>query len=620
MRFFCKFLLIGVTVANSGKAQIIHTIGGVPGSRGHAGNGGPFTTALLDKPFAIATDPLGQLYIGDWHNRVIRKVNATGIVGQFAGNGIGGYSGDGGQALNAQINTPFDISIDRNGNIYFSDLGNEVIRCIDPSGIIRTVAGNGLPGDGMPFTGDGGPALNASLYDAQAIATDEEGNLFIAETAKHTVRMVDRQGIIHTICGQGINGAGYSGDGGPARLATLRAPADIVIDREGNLLIADIDNHAIRKIDRSGIIHTIAGDGIAGYSGDGGLATAARLRRPFGLAVDATGNIYIAEEENHVIRKINPAGIIITVAGTGREGYSGDGGPAIAAKLSYPHRIAIDEQGHIYITDSENHTVRKVAYCQALSTLTIEGPASGLCPGDRISLNARITNGGSSPVFSWVLNGIQTGENGPFFSSSTLKNGDRVNCLVTGINSCQGTISSPADFIVSINEAPGIQLPSSLTVLPGAAVQLKPVVTGSVVSFTWTPAAGLSDPNIVDPFATPAQTTLYQLKARSSTGCETTAEILVKLYRKLYLPTAFSPNGDGRNDIFKIPPGSSFELERFSIFDRWGKIVFSSTDPAKGWDGTYQGVPANPGVFIVLVKGKDLDQQLEISGTVTLIR
>jgi gliding motility-associated-like protein len=614
----CLFFL-----PNKGNTQIITTIAGTKGVAGYSGDGGQAITALLAKPTGISTDNNGSIYIGDWFNWVIRKINPAGIITTFSGTGTAGYSGDGGPAVNARIHVPYDIDVDNTGNVYFVDLGNEVIRKINTQGVISTVAGDGTINiNGPPFIGDGGPAILAPLYDPKAVAVDNNGNFYIAETAKNSIRKVNSTGIISTVAGQGLFSGGYTGDGGHASQAKLYGPIDIAIDNNGNIIIADLGNHAIRKINTAGIISTIAGNGTPGYSGDGGLATAATLNRPFGLAVDNANNIYIAEEANHVIRKISNTGIISTIAGTGIIGYSGDGGPAINARLSFPQRISIDNAGNIYLTDNENQTVRKISGCNntIVSSVTIVGLPVSVCKGDTITFSANPINGGTSPSFNWKVNGNDAGANNSIFKTSFLKEGDIVTCIMISSISCTLPVTSTNSIQVSIKPGPAITLPADITILPGSTVQLNAVVTGTIMQYLWTPGAGLSNASIANPVAAPVNTTTYQLKVVANNGCIDSAKIKVIVYKKIYIPSAFTPNGDGKNDIFRIPEGTTFDLWEFSVYNRWGEVVFKTKDISKGWNGNYKDQAPLPGVYIYLIKGKDQNNEVLLKGTITLIK
>ena len=280
---------------------IITTVAGNGGTR-TTGYGGPATNASLFAPSGLAADPIGNLFIADGHNNVVLKVDTNGIITPVAGNGTQGYTGDGGAATNAGLDYPAGLALDAWGNLFIADYFNSVIRRIDTNGIITTVAGNG----GGGYAGDGGPATNASLNLPIRVATDAAGNLFIADLVNNVIRRVDPNGIITTAAGNGIQS--YAGDGGAATNAALDGPEGLTVDAAGNLLIADADNNVIRRVDPNGIITTVVGDGTNGYTGDGGTATNATLGNAADVAVNAAGYLYIADSYNNVIRAVNPYG------------------------------------------------------------------------------------------------------------------------------------------------------------------------------------------------------------------------------------------------------------------------------------------------------------------------
>lgn len=350
------------TVAGNGESSFY---GGVSGDGEAAIN-----TGL--SPKSITIDGNGNLYIAEGSR--IRKVDTAGIITTVAGNGKNGFSGDGGPATSAQLNDPKSVIIDSIGNLYIADFSNNRIRKVDTAGIITTVAGNGVKG----FSGDGGAATNAQLssFVGVAITLDSSGNLYITDNGNHRIRKVDAAGIISTVAGNGESG--FSGDGGVAANAQFDLLSGIAVDSGGNLYIADIGYDRIRKIDTAGIISTVAGNGIEDYGGDGGPATNAQLKGPRGIAVDSKGNLYIVDSGNNRIRKIDTTGIIFTVAGNGvtnpvqesvspatggREpSFSGDGGPAISAQLDNPIDVAVDSNGNLYIADTGNNRIRKVTF------------------------------------------------------------------------------------------------------------------------------------------------------------------------------------------------------------------------------------------------------------------
>jgi len=340
------------TTTNNNVLSIIETVAG-NGTRGFSGDGGPATDAMIEHPKGVALDSAGNLFISDSSHHCIRKVDPSGIITTVAGNGTWGFSGDGGPATDAMLDNPYGVALDSAGNLFIADRFNGRIRKVDPSGIITTVAGNGTRG----FSGDSGPATDAMIYPAD-VAVDNAGNLFIADSDNYRIRKVDPSGIITTVAGNGT--WGFSGDGGPATDAMISYAMDVAMDSTGNLFITDYNNNRIRKVDLSGIITTVAGNGTRGFNGDGGPATDAMLRDPNTVALDSGGNLFIADYYNHRIRKVDPSGIITTVAGNGTGGFSGDSGPATYAMLETPSEVAVDSAGNLFIADYRNFRIRKV--------------------------------------------------------------------------------------------------------------------------------------------------------------------------------------------------------------------------------------------------------------------
>ncbi|MBD2702914.1 SMP-30/gluconolactonase/LRE family protein [Spirosoma sp. BT702] len=347
---------------------IITTVAG-NGTFGFAGDGGPATSASLSYPYGVSTDHAGNLYLADRDNQRIRKVATSGIITTVAGNGSTGFSGDGGPATAASMSYPTDVVADSLGNLYIADPNNQRIRKVNTLGVITTVAGTGSPN----FGGDGGPATAATMAYPSGVAIDKLGNLFIADQGNNRIRKVNTSAIISTVAGNGT--LGFSGDGGPAPNADLYYPIDVVVDKAGNLFIADQGNNRIRKVATSGVITTVAGNGTFGFGGDGGLATSANLANPTGVVVDGSGNLFIADQKNHRIRKVTPAGSITTVAGNGILGFSGDGGLAINASLDNPSGVAVDASGNLFIIDTGNNRIRKVSPAGSITTVAGNGTA-----------------------------------------------------------------------------------------------------------------------------------------------------------------------------------------------------------------------------------------------------
>jgi trimeric autotransporter adhesin len=332
------------------------------GKSAFSGEGGPATRAGI-VPRGVAVDVKGNVYVADGTGRV-RKVNLAGKITTIAGTGKGfGASGDGGPATAASLFMPERIAVDGKGNVYITSPWSvpATVRKVSVGGTITTMAGGGTAP--APGYGDGGPATAAWLVGgASGVAVDPKGNVYIGSSGR--VRKVNPDGTIAAFAGTGSCSGIPRGDGGPATRATLCNPQGLAVDGKGNLYIADIDDHRVRKVSPGGTITTIAGTGKYGFSGDGGPAAKAMLNHPSGVAVDAKGNVYIVEgTPNNRVRKVSPGGKITTFAGTGwltAPTFSGDGGPAIKARLSAPSGVAVDAKGNVYIADMGNRRVRKV--------------------------------------------------------------------------------------------------------------------------------------------------------------------------------------------------------------------------------------------------------------------
>jgi len=377
-----------VFIADSGNARIrrvdgvtgiITTVAGnyVSGqnSSGFSGDGGPATSAQFAGPWGVALDANGNLFIADSGNNRIRRVDAaSGVVTTVAGNGDADFSGDGGAATGASLFAPFGVAVDARGNVLVADSGNSRVRRVDAAtAIITTAAGDGNLG----FSGDGGPATSADLVPWN-VAVDSLGDLFIADNGSGRVRRVDASsGTINTVVG-----GGSGGDGGAATSAVLINPENVAVDSSGNLFIADTINRRVRQVDAStGIIGTVAGNGTAGTTAAGVLATNSSVG-PEGVAVDTQGNVFIAD--GFVIHRVDAVtGIITTVAGDGNAGFSGDGGLATSASFDLAQAVAVDADDNLFIADMDNQRIRRVDGTTGIIT-TVAGSgapnSSGLVP------------------------------------------------------------------------------------------------------------------------------------------------------------------------------------------------------------------------------------------------
>jgi hypothetical protein len=335
---------------------VISTFAGTPQVAGYSGDGGAATSAVFYYPSGVTLDSAGNLYIADEYNQVIRKVNTSSIISTVAGNNTGGYSGDGGPATSAQLNYPTSVAVDGSGNIYVADTSNYRIRKVTSGGTISTVVGNGTPG----FSGDGGAGTSAEINLVYGVAADSSGRVFIADAYNCVIRELS-SGTIKTVAGIGSS-CGFSGDGSSATAAQMYYPFGVAVDSSDNMYIADTENIRVRKAALGGTINTVAGNGTLYYAGNGTPATGASFYNPTSAVPDASGNLYVADFNNCIVRKIAATGTITTLAGTpGLCGYSGDGGAATSAMLNHPQKAVSDAAGNVYIADVYNCVIRKVA-------------------------------------------------------------------------------------------------------------------------------------------------------------------------------------------------------------------------------------------------------------------
>ncbi len=343
---------------NSAAAEpVIDTVAGT-GQPDPNGNQGDALKLNIGDPFGVEIGPDGSLYVTEVRNhRVWRIDRNSGHARVVAGCGEKGYSGDGGPAIEARLNEPYEIRFDDLGNWYFVEMQNHTIRRVDArTGVISTVAGTGMAG----FSGDGGPATQAQMNQPHSIALDGQGGLYVADIQNHRIRRIDlKSGDIETIAGSAERR--LPRDGQTARGNPLLGPRALFI-QNGEMWIALREGHAVYRMNlKEGVLHHIAGTGARGYSGDGGPAKAAKFDGPKGIALDAKGDIYVVDTENQVIRRIDgQTHSITTLAGNGKRGFGGDGGSAVEGQLARPHGICVDAQGTVYIGDTLNHRVRRV--------------------------------------------------------------------------------------------------------------------------------------------------------------------------------------------------------------------------------------------------------------------
>lgn len=490
-------LLVSLLFLASSHAQTITTVAG-NGTYGYSGDGGPAITAMVGDMYYTypAFDNAGNMYIAQNGNNIIRKIDVSGTISTIAGtNGVMGYTGDGGLAVNALLYHPTSIAIDNNNNIFFADRNGDVIRKIDPTGIITTVSGFTSINCGA---GDGGPLAQAEFGDISALSFDQFNNLYISDYGCNTIRKVNGAGIITTIAGNGT--LGFSGDGGPATQAQLAYPCKIAIDNAGNLYIPDAQNHRIRKVSTSGIITTFAGTGIQGYSGDGGPALSAEFAFPGSIVIDNLGNFYVGDY-NQVIRKIDGAGIVTTYGGNGTYGYSGDGGPAILASIALTEgRISIynnDLYFANYTQGGPGNTIRKISNCQQPASIDLQPTNATLCNSGNTSFSIVATN---ATNYQWQIN---SGSGWTNITNTSIFSGANLNTLmITGVTTamnnaqfrcilstnCGPLFSSIAILTVNSPQTPDISITTpSTTICDGSTTTFSSSIQngGSTPFYQW---------------------------------------------------------------------------------------------------------------------------------------
>lgn len=351
-------LTLGFAFGAAAPAATVSTLAGT-GVKGFSGDGGPAVAAQINDPFGVVRGPDGALWFCEYGGQRIRRIARDGTISTIAGTGATGYSGDGGPARQATFNQPHELRFDRDGHLFVVDMRNHAVRRIDAkTKVITTVAGNGTAG----YSGDGGPAAAAQLNQPHSIQFDRTGLLYICDIRNNVIRRVDpRTGVIQTFAGTGK--AGDTPDGAPIAGTPLRGPRTLDFDAAGRLWLATREGNQVFRFDlAAGKIHHVAGTGRKGYSGDGGPALQATLNGPKGLTVGSDGRVYLVDTENHAIRVVDPrSGLISTLVGTGKKGDGPDGDRPREAALARPHGIWVDPDQRVFIGDSENHRVRVVS-------------------------------------------------------------------------------------------------------------------------------------------------------------------------------------------------------------------------------------------------------------------
>lgn len=494
MKKYYSFLICAVSLlAFTGQVRgqlIINTIAG-DGTAAYGGDLGAATSAKLNTPYGVAVDAIGNVYVADCINNRIRKIDTFGIIRTIAGTGVAGYGGDGAAATAALLYAPRGICVDVTGNVYFSDYVNHRVRKISTLGIITTVAGTGVGAYG----GDGGPATAAQLKYAWGVAIDGGGNLYIADQFNCRVRKVDAAGIITSIAGTGI--CAPSTDGGPASSAIVQYPVGVACDAVGNIYVDDYGNNRIRKINTAGIISTIAGSSVYGFSGDGGPSTASQLYYPMGIAVDGPGNVYICDVNNDRIRMINTAGTITTIIGNGSAGYSGDGGAPASAQINRSTGVAVDALGNVYVADNSNNRIRKT-YIATHAPFFTHGHSQDIsfCPTETLNLDSMLkifdVDTGQTETWSLILPPAHGAATVSYLSLST---GSAIQPSGLVYSATAGYVGADS-FMVRITDGTYADTTTiHITILPppnaGAITGIDSLCPGEYITFTGSEPGGI---------------------------------------------------------------------------------------------------------------------------------
>lgn len=760
--------------------NVITTVAG-NGSATYSGGSLPAINAGIHYPNGVAVDAT-NLYISLFSKHVVCKVNlTTGLLSTIAGNFVNGFGGDGGAATSASFGHPSGLSVNQAGEILIADYLNNRIRKIDAAGIISTVAGNGIAG----YSGDGGLAISTSLNLPTGVTTDIAGNIYIADRGNHRIRKVSvSTGSITTVAGSGIFGYGGDLESATSPCTKLADPHKVRIDASGNMYISDQSNARIRKVDINPAIPlnpaiSISGNSTVSCSGqnitfnssiiNGGINpvyqwkvngvntgtnnpsfsstslnngdnVSCELKVTTNCGIQTViSNIITANISANIVPAINISANVTSICagnpvsfaaasineglsptyqwlvngnniGTNSAVFSSNtltNGDVISCRLNSSTACAVPSsvlsnsieinvspkvtpsivisasatticQGTTVVfnaaaTNSGSSptyqwqingnnagtnssvfssstlqngdivsctiiadplfncvttnivTSQQIAITVSSSSspvIVIAVPDNNICPGTPVTFTASVQNAGSSPLFQWKLNNNNTGQNSSAYTNSNLANGDKIECILTAPNSgCSALPVTSNTIIVSLKSIPIVSLsPLDTIIAEGSKILLSANVTGAITSFQWSPAGLLINPLGFSSLTTPLNVnTTFSLRVTNTEGCTSTRVAIVKVYKPLFMPSGFTPNNDGLNDIFRIPPDVLLNLSDFSIYNRWGNRVFSTTNITKGWDGKVDGVPADSGIFAYIINGNSGGKKIFLKGTFVLI-
>ena len=580
--------------------------------------------AVLNYPYGIVCDESGNIYVADASNNQIKKITPAGVISVFAGSGmLGSADGPGSSASFAR---PWGLAIDDKGNIYVADAGNNKIREITPAGKVSTIAGNGAKG------ADDGVGQAATFNNPADVAVDASGDIYVVDSDNNLIRKISPDGAVSTFAG---NGQLSSADGAGAN-AGFYNPHGITIDRAGIIYIAD-GNNRIRRISPGAVVTTYAGSGSDNKDGTGLNAS---FYFPLGIAVDALGNLYIADTGNNEIRKITAGAIVTTFAGSGLIG-SADGKGKNAA-FNAPTRIATDQAGNLYVTEAPGNKIRKITPNGVVTTLSLLG-ANGI-GSESTNLPINVTVLTQPAITSKFSNTVINAYPGciPVIPDYTATATATDNCTaekirftqaplpgtplvarttqkvtITAADETGGTDSASFNITVAAFDGPIVSFAANPIVFGGTGIQLDPQVNSDITGYSWSPATGLSDPIIKNPVASPSSNITYTLTVTSEGGCTGSAQVTVSV-EQVVIPNAFTPNGDGINDFWNIGHLEEYRNCTVDVFNRGGQLVFHSIGYSKPWPGTYNGSVLPSGTYYYVIDLKN--GQKKLSGEVTLIK
>ncbi len=561
--------------------------------------------------------------------------SVTGTVSTIAGNNNYAYSGDGGPAINAELFDPSAITFDPAGNLYISQYDDSRIRMISAAtGIINTIAGNGI----NAFAGDGGPAQLGSLNNPRQLAHDGAGNLYIADSYNHRIRKVGVEtspppvlpttisiAASTTVACQGYPVTFTAGAVNPGFNAIYQwkvngNPVNVIQPEFTTSILKDGDVVSFT------LLAIVCGQNLQINSN--GIKMSVVSGQPPSVVIRASdtavctgSNVVFSASIQNIVNPVYQWKRNGTNAGTNSNTYTTNAlvnGDTITCEVSSTGTGSCGSQGII----TSNSIVMNVQSGQA-ATVTVTPSATEICRGAPVTFTAVTTNGGASLTYQWLLNGRNVGTNVNTYTNTNLADNDAVVCRVSSSGTACSTlpVNSP-EVRVRIKPTPVITLfPKDTLVTPGTQVRLNASIAGQYAGYTWSPSTLLSSPASLTPVTVALNNSEnFRLDVTGTEGCSATATASIRIFRKLFMPNAFTPNGDNVNDVFRIPPGVTITLYEFSVFDRWGNKLFTTTDITKGWNGVVKGTKSLSGVYMYLIRGADDKGSITEKGSFTLIR